>query len=67
MNAIEGDLDIIPVLLWIDDLRRLALANRPDVQAARFNVEAARVGVQLAIASKARDVTVGGQYARTGS
>jgi len=67
LNAIEGDLDIIPVLLWIDDLRRLALANRPDVQAARFNVEAARVGVQLAIASKARDVTVGGQYARTGS
>lgn len=67
LQIIDGDLDVIPVLLWIDDLRRMALANRPDVQAARLAVDAAKIGVQLAAAQRVRDVTIGGQYARNGS
>jgi outer membrane protein, heavy metal efflux system len=64
---IDGNLEIIPELLWIDDLRRMALANRPDIKAAKLNVEAANAGLKLAEAQRARDVTVGGQYLRTGS
>ncbi len=66
-DIIEGNLDVIPELLWIDDLRKMALANRPDIQAAQINLEAAERGMQLAQAQKARDVTVGGQYYRNGS
>ena len=64
---IDGNLEIIPELLWIDDLRRMALANRPDIKAAQLNVEAANAGLKLAEAQRVRDVTVGGQYSRTGS
>lgn len=64
---IDGNLEIIPELLWIDDLRRMALANRPDVKAAELTVEAANAGLKLAEAQRVRDVTVGGQYSRTGS
>lgn len=66
-DIIEGNLDVIPELLWIDDLRRMALANRPDIQAAQINLEAAERGMELAQAQKARDVTIGGQYYRNGS
>jgi outer membrane protein, heavy metal efflux system len=64
---IDGNLEIIPELLWIDDLRRMALANRPDIKAAELVVEAANAGLKLAEAQRVRDVTVGGQYSRTGS
>ena len=64
---IDGNLEIIPALLWIDDLRHLALNNRPDITAAELNVEAANAGLKLAEAQRARDVTVGGQFMRTGS
>ncbi len=64
---IDGNLEIIPELLWIDDLRRMALANRPDIKAAELTVEAANAGLKLAEAQRVRDVTVGGQYSRTGS
>src|SRR5215831_1082906 len=59
LEAVDGSLDIIPTLLWIDDLRRLALDNRPDIRAAEISVEAAQKGVELAQAQRARDVTVG--------
>jgi len=64
---IDGNLEIIPELLWIDDLRRMAFANRPDIKAAELTVEAANAGLKLAEAQRLRDVTVGGQYSRTGS
>jgi cobalt-zinc-cadmium efflux system outer membrane protein len=67
LEAVDGSLDIIPTLLWIDDLRQMALANRPDVQAADLAVRAAEQGVALAEAQRARDVTVGAQYSRVGS
>jgi outer membrane protein, heavy metal efflux system len=67
LEAIDGSLDIIPTLLWIDDLRRLALENRPDVKAAELAFKAAEQGVALAQAQLARDLTLGGQYSRNGS
>jgi cobalt-zinc-cadmium efflux system outer membrane protein len=66
-DFIDGKLEIIPELLWIDDLRRMALANRPDIKAAEFGLEAANAGLKLAEAQRVRDVTIGGQYSRTGS
>ena len=67
LEVVDGNLDIIPTLLWIDDLRRLALENRPDVKAAELSFKAAEQGVALAEAQRARDITVGGQYSRNGS
>jgi cobalt-zinc-cadmium efflux system outer membrane protein len=66
-DFIDGNLEIIPELLWIEDLRRMALANRPDIKTAELNVEAADAGLKLAEAQRVRDVVVGGQYSRTGS
>jgi outer membrane protein, heavy metal efflux system len=67
LEVIDGNLDIIPTLLWIDDLRRMALANRPDVRAAELTLKAAEQGASLAQAQRARDITVGAQYVRNGS
>ena len=66
LEAVDGSLEVIPTLLWIDDLRRMALANRPDIRAAELTFEAAQKGVELAEAQRVRDVTVGTQYSRTG-
>lgn len=67
LDVVDGSLEIVPTELWIDDLRRLALANRPDVQAAARALAAAQAGLKLATAQRVRDITVGGQYARVGS
>ncbi|PWT82134.1 MAG: hypothetical protein C5B44_02640 [Acidobacteria bacterium] len=67
LDVIEGSLDIIPTLLWIDDLRTVALENRPDVKAAELSFRAAEQGLALAQAQRARDITVGAQYSRNGS
>jgi outer membrane protein, heavy metal efflux system len=66
-DFIDGNLEIIPELLWIDDLRRMALVNRPDIKAAELSAEAANAGLKLAQAERVRDVIVGGQYSRDGS
>ena len=67
LEVVEGNLDIIPSIFWIDDLRRMALENRPDVKAAELTFKAAEQGLALAQAQRARDITVGGQYLRNGS
>jgi len=67
LEIVEGNLEVIPTLLWIDDLRELATQNRPDVKAAELSFEAAQQGLALAEAQRARDITVGGQYSRVGS
>src|SRR5260370_8207671 len=51
----------------MDDLRKLALANRPDVKAAELALEATKAGLTLAKAQRVRDITVGGQFSRNGS
>lgn len=65
-ELIQGELEVEPILLSVEELRKLALDNRPDVKAASLFVEAAARGLDLAAAQKTRDVTVGVQYARTG-
>lgn len=67
LDVLDGNLDIVPTLFWIDDLRKMALDNRPDVKAAALNFEATRAGLNLAQAQRVRDVTVGGQYSHVGS
>lgn len=67
LDTIDGSLEIVPTLLWIDDLRQMALDNRPDAKAAELTLKAAQQGLALAEAQGARDVTVGGQYSRNGS
>ncbi len=67
LEMIQGDLAIDPALISIDELRRLALANRPDVKAAQLAYEAAQTGVSLAQSQRIRDITIGGQFSRNGS
>lgn len=67
LDLIEGDLAARPISVDIEALRRLALASRPDLRAAELELEAAGTVVKLAEAERVRDVTVGAQYARTGS
>jgi len=66
LDLLAGDLTVAPVNASIDDIRTLALENRPDLRAARLTLEAADAAVKLAEASRARDVTIGGQYLRSG-
>ncbi len=48
-------------------LRAIALAERPDVVAARHLVASAESNMQLALAQRMRDVDVGYEYQRVGS
>ncbi|MBX3278949.1 MAG: TolC family protein [Acidobacteria bacterium] len=56
-----------PIVQTPAELRRMALAERPDVIAARMMFEAGEQGVSLARAQRVRDVNVGWQYQRAGS
>jgi outer membrane protein, heavy metal efflux system len=67
LSSLDGDLEVPLVVLSISDLRVSALANRPDVKSAALNLEAARAGYKLALAQEKRDITVGGQFMRSGS
>ncbi len=67
LEILDGNLDVEPVLLSVEDLRRLALENRPDVKVAELNLEAGQVGIKLAQAQQKRDITFGVQYLRSGS
>jgi cobalt-zinc-cadmium efflux system outer membrane protein len=66
-DALDGDLSVMPVSIEAIDLRALALANRPDLEAAQLQLDAADVALRLAQAERIRDVTLGGQFARSGS
>ena len=67
LDVIEGDLDLQPLSMGIEEIRRLALANRPDLRAAQLDYDAAEAALKLAAAERVRDVTLGTQYARSGS
>jgi outer membrane protein, heavy metal efflux system len=66
VDVLAGDLIVQPLTASIDQVRALALENRADLRAARLELDAAEAAVTLADASRARDVTVGGQYLRSG-
>ena len=63
---ITGDFpDRAPVLM-VDELKRLALQERPDIELARRTREAAAFGTRLAEAQRKRDISVGTEYQRVG-
>ena len=64
---VDGDLAYRKYPVTLDDLKREALAARPDLLAAQSNVMLARHGQELALANKPRDITGGLEYDRAGS
>jgi outer membrane protein, heavy metal efflux system len=63
---IVGTFDDGPVFQNLAELREIALAERPDVIAARNTLEAAGRGSLLAQAQRARDVDIAYEYQRVG-
>lgn len=63
---IDGDLMYRKYAVTLDDLKRDALAARPDWQAAQTGVTLAQHTQALAYADRARDVTGGVEYDRAG-
>lgn len=61
-----GELGLKPVAVSLEELRQAALDQRPDVQAARRNLEAAEYALELAYALRHRDIDVAGEYQRNG-
>jgi cobalt-zinc-cadmium efflux system outer membrane protein len=62
-----NDFDDRPVLENLNELRSIALTDRPDVVAARHLFAAAESSVQLARAQRTRDIDTAYEYQRTGS
>src|SRR5262245_35523251 len=56
-----------PILQTPEELRKMALAERPDVQTARYTLKAAESALRLARAQRARDMVVSYGYVRSGS
>jgi cobalt-zinc-cadmium efflux system outer membrane protein len=63
---VVGDFAEKPVSLKLEELRAMALANRPDLKVARSTLDAAERGTQLAEALRHRDINVGVEYQRVG-
>ncbi len=64
--AIVGTLDPPPVTVTLDDLRTAALANRPDLKAAKTQVHVNDAALKLAIANGTADPVVEAEYERAG-
>jgi outer membrane protein, heavy metal efflux system len=64
---IVADFENRPLTLSLDDLRSIALAERPDVLAARHQLASAESNMQLAFAQRRRDVDIGYEYQRVGN
>ncbi len=63
---LEGQLQARPVTSTLEELRQLALKERPDVAMARNAVRAAEKGSSLALAQRTRDISIGAEYQRVG-
>lgn len=55
-----------PLAQSAGELRNMALAERPDVQAARYALKSAESALRLAKAQRSRDLTVSYEYQRVG-
>jgi cobalt-zinc-cadmium efflux system outer membrane protein len=62
-----AEFDDRPIRYSLKELRAMALAERPDVIAARHIVRSAENNAQLAFAQRMRDVDIGYEYQRVGS
>ncbi len=56
-----------PIAQNLEELRQGAIAERPDILAARYLVESAGRNVSLTQAQRVRDISVGTEYQRVGS
>jgi outer membrane protein, heavy metal efflux system len=63
---VVGDLEYVPIKLGKDDLKAMALRQRPDVRAAQLGVTAAESQLGLAQANGKRDVTASMNYSHVG-
>jgi cobalt-zinc-cadmium efflux system outer membrane protein len=63
---VTGDLTHTPQTTSLDDLKREALASRPDLQAAARSLILAQHSADLARGNRARDVTGSVDYSRNG-
>ncbi len=63
---LSGDFSDRAPLLLLDELKKIVLQERPDVEAARRTQEAAQFGSRLAVAQRARDISISTQYQRVG-
>lgn len=63
---VTGDLADMPLTSTLEELRTIALRERPDLQAARRNFNASESGVRLAQAQRVRDVFTAFEYQRVG-
>jgi cobalt-zinc-cadmium efflux system outer membrane protein len=61
-----GDLGFDKTSVALDDLKQQALINRPDVLAAQQGVKVAEDSVELEKGNRARDITTGVDYTKTG-
>jgi outer membrane protein, heavy metal efflux system len=64
--AIDGDLAFTDLSLNLEDLKRLALENRPDVQGAHAGVQLAQDTLALEKGNRARDLGANVDYTRLG-
>ena len=64
---IDGDLAYRKYPISLDDLKRDALAARPDLLAAQSGITLAQHAQELALANKPRDITGGLEYDRAAS
>jgi outer membrane protein, heavy metal efflux system len=62
-----NDFDDRPIGQTLNELRSIAVAERPDVVAARHLLASAESATQLAVAQRTRDVDIGYEYQRVGS
>ena len=63
---LDGDLKFAPYSLNLEDLKRLALENRPDLQAAHTGLQLAQDTLTLEKGNAARDLSGSVDYTRTG-
>jgi cobalt-zinc-cadmium efflux system outer membrane protein len=63
---VDGELTYQPMQLNVDDLKLLAMRNRPDYRAAQLGVAAAQSQVTLAQANGKHDLTVAADYSHLG-
>jgi cobalt-zinc-cadmium efflux system outer membrane protein len=61
-----GDFSDRTPILMLDELKPIALQERPDIEAARRTREAAQFGTRLAQAQLKRDISIGTEYQRVG-
>jgi outer membrane protein, heavy metal efflux system len=64
---VTGELGYVKASVSLDDLKRDALAARPDLLAAQGGVQLARDSQALALSDRARDVTGSAEYDRDGT